>query len=91
MTTPLADALKEDLMCPFLATVVNDQLWQRPSGVYCARPDARVRAPARSTLARVCTTRAYVTCAGYRATVGAGARPRPAGGGDVHEVRHDEE
>jgi hypothetical protein len=91
MTTRLADVVKEDLMCPFLAAVVNDQLWQRPSGVYCARPDARVRAPARSTLTRVCTTRAYVTCAGYRATAGAGMPPRPAGSDATHEERHDEE
>jgi len=64
-------------MCPFLVAVVNDRLWQRPTGVYCLRPGGRVRLPARSTLARICTTPEYRTCASYRVSA---AERRPAAG-----------
>ncbi len=59
--------------CPFLVPVTADRLWTYPVGAYCRRPDHRVRVPAASTLARVCTTRGYRDCAGYRS----GARLQP--------------
>jgi hypothetical protein len=68
--------------CPFLAPVVADWLWLHPAGVYCRRPDGRVRVPAEVTLARVCGTEAHRACPGYREGVPARRReprrrPRP--------------
>jgi hypothetical protein len=64
-------------MCPFLVPVTTDLLWMLPPGVYCCRPDHRVREPARSTLLKLCTTRDYVMCAGYRAAAGSHASVAP--------------
>ena len=66
--------------CPYLVDVVADRLWLYPVGVYCRRPDGHLRVPAGVTLAGVCTTSAYLTCAGYCAGVTPAA---PAGGGDA--------
>ena len=65
-------------MCPFLVPVTVDLLWMLPPGVYCCRPDHRVRVPARSTLLSLCASRAYVRCASYRAGVGGDASMTPA-------------
>lgn len=54
--------------CPYLVGVVADRLWLYPVGAYCRRPSGRLRVPARLTLARVCTTAAYVTCPGHHAS-----------------------
>jgi hypothetical protein len=55
-------------MCPCLVPVVNDRLFIVNTGVYCRRPDGRVRVPTRRTLLDVCMTRSYQDCAGYRAS-----------------------
>jgi hypothetical protein len=55
-------------VCPFLVPVVADRLWLYPVGVYCRRPDQRLRVPAAATLARVCTTSTHIECTGYRAS-----------------------
>jgi hypothetical protein len=52
-------------ICPCLAPVVNDRLWMVTTGVYCRRPDGRVRIPARATLLHVCMTAEHHSCAGY--------------------------
>jgi hypothetical protein len=59
--------------CPCLVDVVADRLFMYPVGAFCRRPDGHVRVPAGVTLARVCTTPAYLACAGYRAGVTAAA------------------
>ena len=53
--------------CPFLVPVIADRAWIYPVSAYCRRPDHRVRVPAATTLARVCTTPGHLECAGYRA------------------------
>jgi hypothetical protein len=55
-------AFKDSEQCPVLVPVVADRLWLRPLGVYCRRPGHRVRMPASSTLARVCSTVAHGRC-----------------------------
>jgi hypothetical protein len=62
--------------CPFLVPVMADALWMRPLPAFCRRPGARVKAPARETLTRVCTTGAHAQCPGFQA-----GRPREAGAG----------
>ena len=67
-------------ICPFLVPVTADLFWMLPPGVYCCRP-GHVRMPARSTLLKLCGSRAYVMCAGYqasRACLPKIARKRPA-------------
>ena len=54
--------------CPFLIPVTADGLWMYPMPAYCRRPGARVKVPARETLARVCTTCAYARCPGFQAS-----------------------
>lgn len=54
--------------CPFLVPVVADRLWLYPLGVYCRRPEQRLRVPTATTLARVCSTPSHVGCPGYRAS-----------------------
>lgn len=71
---------RTEAACPYLVNVVADRLWLYPVGVYCRRPRGHLRMPARVTLARVCTTPAYLTCAGYRAGVTPAAL---ADGGDA--------
>ncbi len=53
-------------MCPFLVPVIADRLWLYPVGVYCHRPDHRVRVPAGTTLADVCSTPSHLACPRYR-------------------------
>jgi hypothetical protein len=57
-----------DAACPYLVDVMADRLWLYPVGAYCRRPSGHLRVPGRVTLARVCTTTAYVTCPGHRAS-----------------------
>lgn len=65
---------QETDVCPFLIPVVADWLWLYPIGAYCHRPGERVRAPARLTVAHVCTALAHFACVGYRASVAPPAR-----------------
>jgi hypothetical protein len=74
MTTRLAP--EDSVHCPFLVPVTADRLWLRPVGVFCRRPRHRVRVPADSTLARICSTHAYEHCQGYRTGAAALAGPR---------------
>jgi hypothetical protein len=53
-------------MCPYLVPVVADRMFVYPQGLFCRRPNAGVRIPARATLLGVCTTDAFADCAGYR-------------------------
>lgn len=62
-TVPCSDEVD---VCPFLVPVVADRLWTVRTPVYCRRPDASVRAPARRTLVDVCLTPSYRSCEGYR-------------------------
>ena len=55
-------------MCPYLVPVVADRMFVAPQSVFCRRPDAGIRLPARLTLLSVCTTGAFADCAGYRET-----------------------
>lgn len=66
-------APRRSATCPFLVPTAVDHLWLYPTGAYCHPPGRRVRVPARSTLARMCLTRAYMHCAGYRDGLGAEA------------------
>ena len=52
-------------VCPCLVPVVNDALAMIHTGVYCRRPDARVRFPARRTVISICMSPEYHRCAGY--------------------------
>lgn len=60
--------------CPFLVPVDADRLWLYPTGVYCRRPDARVRVPAPTTLAQVCSTPGHRNCPGFRVAIAGSAR-----------------
>lgn len=73
-------APRRSATCPFLVPTTVDHLWIHSTGVYCRLPGRRVRLPARSTVVRLCLTRAYVHCAGYRDGLGeeAGAFGYPA-------------
>jgi hypothetical protein len=54
--------------CPFLVPVVGDCLWVLPVTAYCRRPDARLRVPAASSLARFCMGD-HAACDGYLAAL----------------------
>jgi hypothetical protein len=64
-TVPLSAGVD---VCPCLVPVVNDYLSIVNTGVYCRRPDGRVRVPARRTLLEVCMSAEYHHCAGYLST-----------------------
>lgn len=61
-TVPLSSDVDN---CPCLVPVVNDYLSIVNTGVYCRRPDGRVRVPARRTLLEICMSAEYRRCAGY--------------------------
>ena len=51
--------------CPYLVDATADWLWLYPSGVFCRRPDGRVRVPAAATLAARCDGEHFRQCEGY--------------------------
>jgi len=51
--------------CPYLVGVMADRLWLVPTGIYCRRPDGRVRVPAAATLTCICMTAAHLVCPRY--------------------------
>lgn len=78
--------IADDDCCPFLVSVMADQLWVYPVSAYCRRPGATVKVPAPETFAGVCLTREHARCPGFRAAGRAGIA-RPAEG----EVRRHRE
>ncbi len=75
--------------CPFLKPVMVDRLWMYVTPAYCRPPSGRVRVPAPTTLARLCTRR-YDDCPTYRQAclgeVGPTGVARSAGRGAMREV-----
>ena len=69
----------EVTMCPCLVSVVADRLWMYPQSLFCRRAAGGVRVPARATLLSVCTTEAFVDCAGYRESAAADGAARNLG------------
>ena len=57
----------ERTLCPYLLEAMADRLWLFPTTGYCRPPGVNIRVPGKSTVARICTTAAHLTCAGYRA------------------------
>ncbi len=51
--------------CPYLVDVTADWLWLYPNGVFCRRPDGRVRVPALATVAGRCDGEHFHECDGY--------------------------
>ena len=68
MDSPTIDPPARDT-CPLLVPVCVDWLHLYPTNAYCRRRGDRVRVPAPATLASVCLTPAYCTCAGYLASL----------------------
>jgi hypothetical protein len=58
--------------CPYLIDVTADWLWLYPSGVFCRRPDGRIRVVAAATLATRCDGGLFHECEGYRTTADEG-------------------
>lgn len=67
----------ENQDCPFLRSVVADQIWIWPTAVYCRVPSGRVRILTPQTVSRYCIGGGYRDCPSYRLdTSGEGARTR---------------
>lgn len=51
--------------CPYLVDVSVDWLWLYPGGVFCRRPDGRIRIPAPGSVAGRCEGQGFLQCDGY--------------------------